>query len=417
MTPVVDSFEVGKGRKKKKPQSVCSTLGVDRVRVVCQMYGPSGATFAGFARFIKTKTSKQIPHCGTDGDYSCSSPRVHFADGGRYLRVSFSRSPAMEWNQEHFFKHSDEHRRGVCKGFSFGSRRRMLDRLNQVSVAAEMPDFVTLTLPDSAFEDSVTSFSKTAKLHLDVLLKRLHRACPSACGFWRIEWKARKSGMYEGKLFPHFHLLVWGLPQRSLGDDGKGGEWLESFVPVKDCQQSFTGLCQEVLENHAFKSQRSVERFYGRMAAHTYRIEDAEHLGPVRSAMSFFDWVSLSWYHVVGTGNLEHFLAGCRVEKIRTWGGVLSYCAKYMSKADSENFLSDVPTGRSWGIFNRAFVPWAKMVTLDLDEDAGVRIRRIARRYLEHRLGRRVQRHFGITLYCDASQFKTLLARPPDTPF
>jgi hypothetical protein len=133
--------------------------------------------------------------------------------------------------------------------------------------------------------------------------------------------------------------------------------------------------------------------------------------------MSLFDWVSLAWYHVVGSGNTDHFLAGCRVEKIRTWGGVMTYCAKYMSKADSENFLSDVAFGRSWGIFNRQFMPWAKMVELDLDEDAGVRIRRIARRYLESRLGRRVQRHFGITVYCDVSQFKRLLEHPPDCPF
>ena len=132
--------------------------------------------------------------------------------------------------------------------------------------------------------------------------------------------------------------------------------------------------------------------------------------------MGFFDWISLAWYHVVGSGNTDHFLAGCRVEKIRTWGGVLSYCAKYMSKADSESFLSDVAYGRSWGIFNRALMPWATIVEFPLDEDVGVRVRRIARRYLERQLGRRVQRHFGITVYCDASQFKRLLEEP-DAPF
>jgi hypothetical protein len=133
--------------------------------------------------------------------------------------------------------------------------------------------------------------------------------------------------------------------------------------------------------------------------------------------MTLFDWVSLAWYHVVGTGNVDHLKAGCRVEKIRTWGGVMSYCAKYMSKADSETFMSDVPAGRSWGIFNRAIMPWAKMVELPLDDEAGVRLRRVARYYLERRIGRRVQRHFGLTLYCDVSQFKRLLARPPDSPF
>jgi hypothetical protein len=304
----------------------------------------------------------------------------------------------------------------------------MMDRFNQISVAAELPDFVTLTLADNCFDDSVTRFAKTAKLHLDVLLKRLNRACPSACGFWRIEWKARKSGEHEGKLFPHFHLLMWGVPVRSTGmwltRDGDGMEPVErfeSFIPVRDCQQSFTSFCDNIVQTHTFKTFRSGSRFYERRAAHKYRIEDAAHLEEKlrveKTFMSFFDWISLNWYYVVGTGNVDHFLAGCRVEKIRSWGGVLSYCAKYMSKADSENFMADIATGRSWGIFNRVYMPWAKMVELPLGDDAGIRLRRVARHYLERRLGRRVQRHFGITIYCDVASWKPLLQPRPPPPF
>jgi hypothetical protein len=106
------------------------------------------------------------------------------------------------------------------------------------------------------------------------------------------------------------------------------------------------------------------------------------------------------------------------VEKIRSWGGVMSYCAKYMSKADSENFMSDVETGRSWGIFNRVNMPWAKLVEFNLDDDAGIRLRRIARRYLSKRIGRPVQRHYGMTLYCDVAQWKRLVElSPPADPF
>ena len=295
----------------------------------------------------------------------------------------------MEWNQEQFVN-DETSRRGVCRGFSFGSRRRMLDRLNQVSVGADLPDFVTLTLPDDSFDDCVERFAKTAKSFLDVLLKRLHRACPSACGFWRIEWKARKSGLHGGKLFPHFHLLVWGLPQRFLGKDWRGVSHEESFIPVRDCQQSFSGLCEEVLKTHVFKSVGAGHKFADRKLMHTARVQDADHIaakvGVQATFMSFFDWVSLAWYHVVGTGNVDHFLAGCRVERIR-----------------------------SWGIFNRANMPWAKIVEIDLDDEVGIRIRRVARHYLSRRLGRRVQRHFGMTLYCDVAQFKRLI--PPDTPF
>jgi hypothetical protein len=290
-----------------------------------------------------------------------------------------------------------------------------LDRLNQVSVAADLPDFVTLTLPDDVFDDSCTTFAKTAKLCLDALLKRLRRVCPSATGFWRIEWKARKSGRYEGKLFPHFHLLLWGLPQR-YHSDINGVETRQSVVPVKESQQDFAGLCREVVGQHVFKSQRAVQRFMAREAMNELRPQLYES-SDVRSFMGFFDWVSLAWYHVVGSHNVDHFLAGCRVESIRTWGGVLSYCAKYMSKSDSENFMADVAFGRSWGIHNRANMPWAKMIELPLSDDVGVRLRRVACRYLSRKLGRRVQRHFGVTLYCDVSQFKRLLEASPPNPF
>jgi hypothetical protein len=357
----------------------------------------------------------------TDGGiaYSRECKGVSFADGGRYLRLAFVRNPSQDDE-----RHEDVERwvRGKCKGFSFGSRRRMLDRLNSVSVAAELPDFITLTLPDGAFDDDVERFAKTAKAHLDTLAKRIRRACPSACGFWRIEWKARKSGKHEGKLFPHFHMLAWGFPQRLVGETFDGVEINESFVPVRDQQQSFTSIIQDVRKKYVFKGKtpskavRSCEAFQARADRHLVRSRFTASES-VESYMNLFDWISLAWYHVVGTGNVEHFLAGCRVEKIRTWGGVLSYCAKYMSKADAENFLVDVPTGRSWGVFNRAYVPWAKMIELPLDIETGIRVRRIARRYLEHKLGRRVQRHYGMTVYCDVAQWKRLLARPPDVPF
>jgi hypothetical protein len=94
----------------------------------------------------------------------------------------------------------------------------------------------------------------------------------------------------------------------------------------------------------------------------------------------------------------------------------MCYCAKYMAKEDC-NFLSDVAFGRSWGIFNRGAVPWAKMVELDLETDVGVRLRRVARRYLEHRFGRRVRLPYGVSLYCDVSRVRRLWEGPPADPF
>src|ERR1017187_2730272 len=98
------------------------------------------------------------------------------------------------------------------------------------------------------------------------------------------------------------------------------------------------------------------------------------------------------------------------------WGGVMSYCAKYMAKADCE-FLSEISFGRSWGVFNRKCVPWAKIIEIDLDGEVGIRLRRVARHYLDRVCGRKRSRPYGVTLYCNVAQWAKLWESPPDTPF
>jgi hypothetical protein len=331
----------------------------------------------------------------------------------------------------------------------------MLDRLNQVSVAASLPQFLTMTLPDDVFCDDVGEFAKRAKGWLDSFEKRLLRVCPGACGFWRIEWKARKSGLYEGKLFPHFHLLVWGLPERSLGEhlirrsgrtatgevmefDESCGEDFEAYVDCPDAQLSLQLLDIWSAASKAKAGDgwrvRSESHTTGRVFAGSGKfvgrarsLEDcclfaaeprlASHkLAERARMMSLQDWASLAWYHVVGSHNMDHAQAGVRVERVRSWGGVMSYAAKYLSKCDAE-FMSEIEWGRSWGIFNRAWIPWANMVELPLDNEVGVRLRRVARHYLERRLKRRVSASYGITLYCDTAQFRKLWEGDPPLPF
>lgn len=396
----------------------------------------------------------QIPHCGRTGDYSCESPRVRFADGGRLLQLRFAPSPASSWDREHFYNRDPEKVRGICRGFSFSSRRRMLNHLNSISVGADLPSFVTLTFPDECFNDSVTQFSAWAKDKMDAYMKRLGRVCKSACGFWRLEWQARKSGVHEGKLFPHFHLMVWGLPLRDVAnseDPATGVPRQEPFVHFQDDLLTLdhfntTAMACAVMEGVGDSSIRAKlkefegtpmvdgecefiqysgdecwggrtttkkRRRFDKAWTHKMLCEEGIRDG---KQMSFFDWTSLAWYHVVGSLDTNHFLAGVRVEQVRTWGGVLAYCSKYMAKMGDNNFLQDIPLGRSWGVFNRVFIPWAKMVELELPQDVGIRLRRIARHYLERQRGRKFSTPYGVTLYCDVSRWKSLFARPPDPP-
>jgi len=376
-------------------------------------------------------------HCSVENDYSNELPLLRVAEGGRLLKLSFARSLPSEWNSEMFYRRGV---RGKCKGFSFGSRRRMLDRLNQISCAAALPHFVTMTLPDEVFHDCVSEFAKRSKVWLDVFLKRLGRACPEAAAVWRIEWKGRKSGQYEGKLFPHFHMLVWGLPERVLGERevvDLNGEVCrletvrEAYIPVPDTQLPLQLLDLWSAGSKARSDWRCrVESFStGRVFAGASRFvnrarsledvvlcagmaEAGPQWGELARMMSFQDWASLAWYHVVGSHNLDHLQAGVRVEAIKSWGGVASYASKYLSKVDAE-FMGHLEWGRSWGIHNRKCVPWAKMLEIQLDNEVGVRLRRVARRYLEHRIGRRVRAPYGITLYCDTERFRKLWEYDP----
>lgn len=385
-----------------------------------------------------------IAHCSREGDFSCEKPRLRFAEGGRLVQLRFAPSPAMQWNNEQFFDRSP---RGRCKGFSFGSRRRMINRCNEVSTAARLPYFVTATLPDDSFDDDVARFAKTAKVWMDNFTKRLRRVSPAACGFWRIEWKARKSGLHEGKLFPHFHLLVWGLLERSLGVvelyDAESGQiygerenW-ESYIDLEDSQltlelvRSLAGSPRAVGDGvhvtqiwagdgHEFEfSGKSpyVNRCCDMVARLAVEKTSPEHPLAVKARkMAFTDWASLAWYHVVGSHNTDHLKAGLRVARARSWGGAMSYCAKYMAKADCE-FLSEISFGRSWGVFNTRCVPWAKIIEIDLEGPVGVRLRRVARHYLDRVCARRRQRPYGVTLYCNVAQWSKLWEKPPDIPF
>jgi hypothetical protein len=329
----------------------------------------------------------------------------------------------------------------------------MLNRLNSVSVAAELPQFFTATLPDDVFNDSVSEFAKDAKSWMDSFIKRLRRVVPAASGFWRIEWQARKSGLHEGRLFPHFHLLVWGLPLRVVGYrddvDKESGhvldrvEIVEAFVPCPDSQ-----LTLEMIDTLSERADLKADLQNGHARSECFTTINGKQVSYVFSGknkfvrrcnallddflvaenfpdhpcaaraknMSFADWASLAWYNVVGSHNVDHLKAGVRVERVKTWGGVMSYCAKYMAKEDC-GFLADVSFGRSWGIFNREAVPWAKMIDINLDNEVGVRLRRVARHYLERRCGRKIRANYGITLYCDVEKFRRLWEIPPPDPF
>lgn len=92
--------------------------------------------------------------------------------------------------------------RGVVKGFSRGSRRRLMSKIAGVRRDAKLPVFVTLTYP-KAFPEP-----RASKYHLKCFIQSIKRAFPEVGIIWKLEPQKRGA--------PHYHLLVWGSSEKNL---------------------------------------------------------------------------------------------------------------------------------------------------------------------------------------------------------
>lgn len=92
-------------------------------------------------------------------------------------------------------------------------------------------------------------------------------------------------------------------------------------------------------------------------------------------------WVSATWYEVVASGDERHLRAGTRVELVRSWGGVVFYASKYMSKPVVVGDDAWGRAGRFWGIVGRSNLPVAALVVLRLGYNQACDLMRWLRRF------------------------------------
>lgn len=90
-------------------------------------------------------------------------------------------------------------------------------------------------------------------------------------------------------------------------------------------------------------------------------------------------WVSRSWYGVVGSGDRRHLAAGTNVQPVRSWRQLMAYTSKYVGKVDDNERATD--TGRIWGIFNRRAYP-TRVQAVVVSEREFFALRRIYRRFM-----------------------------------
>lgn len=350
-----------------------------------------------------------------------SRAKVRAAISGRLFQLSFQSYSAQDRKPG---------KRGRVEGFSPGSRRRLMRKQGMVSVAGEPPLEVGLTYSDAIVGEYLRhqsdgswgyppgryeSFCRRAKADLMSLLKRLLRELPMVGGFWRMDAVLRKSGPYVGMAVPHFHLSLFGVPYE---DEYAGNE--EDFVvwskrqeqPVLRLPRGCIAVDGVVfLRQYQWPSPRAAQTYLDfQLLSNGSERQSASQLHFQRDKMEFREWLSTAWYFVVDSHDINHMRAGTHVTSLKSWAGFSFYFSHYMAH------VSEVAVplyGRCWGLFNRKCIPWAQMVEVELEGREGYRLRRIARRYIEHCRGRRyhLRDGCGLSVFCDAENWWVKLVR------
>lgn len=177
-------------------------------------------------------------------------------------------------------------RRGVITGFSRGSRRRLMLRLAEIS-RDDLPLFVTLTFPDDYFDqhDNPRDWKKKLKR----FEMRFRRRFPSAGYVWRLELQDRKSGKHIGTLFPHFHLLTWGVCRADLLSWLPGAWWEACGKLSKAHLVAGTGIdiipSVKALTSYVSKYVAKTEEFQGKSMGRVWGVVNPSAIPWVRAVL------------------------------------------------------------------------------------------------------------------------------------
>lgn len=199
--------------------------------------------------------------------------------------------------------------RKSISGFSSDSRRRLMYSIASIRRDAELPCFVTLTYPNEF------PSPKESKRHLKMFNQRLQRAFSGASAIWKLEPQERGA--------PHYHLLVWGVPEHDLF----------SFVI-----NAWFEIAGNQVHNHLL-------------------------------------------FHMGLLGNQK-----C-VNQVRSWRGVWSYASKYLGKTFEVAGWDNLYTGRFWGYVNRELIPFGEFCEEEASSSQVFHVMRYQRRFSKRKIG------------------------------
>lgn len=235
---------------------------------------------------------------------------VTYADGANYCKLA----------QQYPIKTSptkliDKPTRGAIVGLSRRSAKRLRDLVNQIKRSASSV-FITLTFP--GYYSLTPSQAKTV---FRSFTKRLRRLWPKFTAIWKVELKARQTGLSAGTVVPHYHMMAF-TPILSTIKSKIRDIWTEVVLAY---YRRFDQIC--MLDDKAIVDFR----------------ENGTDVRPVKNKRQ---------------ANM--------------------YVSKYMSKSD-EGLAADW-AGRYWGIINYDQLPLGELITLTIGRVLHTRLQRIFRR-------------------------------------
>lgn len=137
------------------------------------------------------------------------------------------------------FENEQVPKRAEVTQFSQKSKKRMLELFNRLDWGnLGKCLFVTLTFPDECLPDSNRTISKYLHRFRVKLEKHLERKVPIV---WKIEWEERETGARKNHVYPHFHLLIIGVPYIH---HAKVNSWWRSIVRYKNKPRTETKGCK-----------------------------------------------------------------------------------------------------------------------------------------------------------------------------
>jgi len=186
-------------------------------------------------------------------------------------------------------------KRGAITEFSFQARFRLLHVIKNCNL--DFRSMATVTYP-AEFPMS----GRIAKKHLFALKRELRREFPGIAGIWFLEFQRRGA--------PHFHLML----NLNLPDRGP-------LIPMNRAHRN--GTCR-----------------------------------PFMTVKAVQDWISKTWFRIVGSGDKKHLRAGSSWEVIEHEEGALRYGAAHAAKPHQKEVpkgFDDV--GRFWGTLGEVLIP------------------------------------------------------------